>query len=623
VKRSILTLSLIFCLMLAFLGSPLPAQATVTTVSVEDVPATANPGDTFTATVAISDVTDLNAACFEVVFDHTVLEFDSDSVTDGLINGTVLELFATVEVEDGRWRITEDVHGLGGATGSGYLCKFDFTVIGSAGDSSDINLENGSLSDTEGDYITPDWEGTHVDVVAVDTTPPTITTTSPPTDETNVAIGSDISASFSEAMNQSSAESAFSTSPSVTGSFSWSANTMTFNPSTNLDYGTEYTVTIAGTAEDLAGNGLDGNENETAEGSPTDDYSWSFTTAAEPVPDISINPTSKDFGDVTVGSSSPAQTFTVTNDGTADLVVGTITIAGANLDQFAIQNDSCSGETIAQGNSATLEVVFSPTSTGAKSATLSIPSNDPDEDPLEVSLSGNGVVVVTYYTLTVTCDPTAGGSVSPSGGDYEAGTSVELTAEPAGGYTFGSWSGALTGSANPDTITMNSNKSVTANFVEFSAPTNVDVTAADTGVESIDVSTKDIGEVDAAEMPEDIEAQEAYMVDSTGTGSFTLRFTGITNASNIVVYKVTDSTWTELTATAIDATTVEVTMTVGDPTLVFALPTAPPPVPSGGGVGGTAYLPDKLAILAPWIALGVGIFLVAGIAWLVIRRRRA
>jgi len=108
-------------------------------------------------------------------------------------------------------------------------------------------------------------------------------------------------------------------------------------------------------------------------------------------PDISISPTTKNFGDVTVGSSSSPQTFTVRNVGYADLVVGTIDITGTNADQFTIQNDAVSSETIIPGGSATLQVVFTPASTGAKSAALNIPSDDPNEASVSVSLSGTGV----------------------------------------------------------------------------------------------------------------------------------------------------------------------------------------------------------------------------------------
>jgi len=108
--------------------------------------------------------------------------------------------------------------------------------------------------------------------------PPTITSVSPTSEATNVPVTTKISATFSEAMNTASVEAAFSITPSVAGTFSWVENTMTFTPIANLAHSTTYTVTISATATDMAGNGLDGNENGIAEGSPTDDYTWSFTT---------------------------------------------------------------------------------------------------------------------------------------------------------------------------------------------------------------------------------------------------------------------------------------------------------------------------------------------------------
>ncbi len=70
------------------------------------------------------------------------------------------------------------------------------------------------------------------------------------------------------------------------------------------------------------------------------------------------------------------------------------------------------------------------------------------------------------HTLTVNMTPQGGGSVAfnPPGGTYDAGTEVTLTATPAVGYQFSGWSGDLTGSTNPATITMDGNKNVTAIF---------------------------------------------------------------------------------------------------------------------------------------------------------------
>ncbi|MDD5082422.1 MAG: choice-of-anchor D domain-containing protein [Dehalococcoidales bacterium] len=108
-------------------------------------------------------------------------------------------------------------------------------------------------------------------------------------------------------------------------------------------------------------------------------------------PDISRSPTTINFGSVASGASSPAHTVTISNAGSSDnsLTVGTITIGGASAAEFSKQNDTASGQVIAPGGSATLEVVFSPTSAGSKTASLSIPSDDPGEATVTVSLSGS------------------------------------------------------------------------------------------------------------------------------------------------------------------------------------------------------------------------------------------
>lgn len=75
---------------------------------------------------------------------------------------------------------------------------------------------------------------------------------------------------------------------------------------------------------------------------------------------------------------------------------------------------------------------------------------------------------VVYYTLTVNVSPVGSGTVtkSPDLAQYAAGTTVGLTANPASGYTFDEWSGTNNNAINPTTVTMDSAKIVTANFVE-------------------------------------------------------------------------------------------------------------------------------------------------------------
>jgi len=69
------------------------------------------------------------------------------------------------------------------------------------------------------------------------------------------------------------------------------------------------------------------------------------------------------------------------------------------------------------------------------------------------------------YTLTTSANPADGGTVSPSTQQYDEGKTATITATPAAEYLFQSWSGA-TGSSNSTSVVMNSDKSVTANFVK-------------------------------------------------------------------------------------------------------------------------------------------------------------
>ena len=75
------------------------------------------------------------------------------------------------------------------------------------------------------------------------------------------------------------------------------------------------------------------------------------------------------------------QTFTISNTGTSDLVVGASTLTGTDAAAFAITSGQA-GFTIAPGGNNTIQVRFTPPTTGPKSATLSIPTNDADENPV-------------------------------------------------------------------------------------------------------------------------------------------------------------------------------------------------------------------------------------------------
>ena len=105
-------------------------------------------------------------------------------------------------------------------------------------------------------------------------------------------------------------------------------------------------------------------------------------------PEIDLSADAHDFGDVLVGTQS-LWTLSMSNKGILDLTVFSVT---SNHTNFTVISPSFP-QTISSGQSVNVEVAFQPTTEGFKSATLTIFSNDPDEDILIVALTGNGVLI--------------------------------------------------------------------------------------------------------------------------------------------------------------------------------------------------------------------------------------
>jgi peptide/nickel transport system substrate-binding protein len=90
-----------------------------------------------------------------------------------------------------------------------------------------------------------------------DTVAPRVASSAPTDGASAVATsGAQIRIVFSEGVDHEKAETAFSITPSVTGTFSWEGNTLIFTPTGDLASGTTYTVRIGTTASDPAGNSL-------------------------------------------------------------------------------------------------------------------------------------------------------------------------------------------------------------------------------------------------------------------------------------------------------------------------------------------------------------------------------
>ncbi|NWF76531.1 MAG: choice-of-anchor D domain-containing protein, partial [Nitrospirae bacterium] len=103
--------------------------------------------------------------------------------------------------------------------------------------------------------------------------------------------------------------------------------------------------------------------NPRVSGTEVDMGAFEYGSGVSDAPNISVSPSSNDFGSITIGSSSLPQTFTISNTGTADLDISAMSIIGGDSSQFILQLGTCTSltPTISQGGSCTVTVTFSPT----------------------------------------------------------------------------------------------------------------------------------------------------------------------------------------------------------------------------------------------------------------------
>jgi hypothetical protein len=114
------------------------------------------------------------------------------------------------------------------------------------------------------------------------------------------------------------------------------------------------------------------------------------------LPSAGLTPASVTFADQAVGTTSSAQIATLNNSGTVPLTISSIAISGAT--DFT-QTNNC-GSSLAPGSSCSISVSFTPSSVGAKTATVVVTDNDPSGTQ-SVSLSGNGA------TPSISLSPTS------------------------------------------------------------------------------------------------------------------------------------------------------------------------------------------------------------------------
>lgn len=138
-------------------------------------------------------------------------------------------------------------------------------------------------------------------------------------------------------------------------------------------------------------------------------------------PNIAFSPSSLAFS-ASVGTASAIQAVTVANNGTVPIGIPTVSIAGANPEQFGIQANTCpTTASLLPGGTCTVSVIFQPLAQGAFSGTLQLATTDLNNPTFALNMSGTGLAPVVPAAMVLSPallsfpDVYVGGSSSSQG----------------------------------------------------------------------------------------------------------------------------------------------------------------------------------------------------------------
>jgi hypothetical protein len=122
---------------------------------------------------------------------------------------------------------------------------------------------------------------------------------------------------------------------------------------------------------------------------------------------FAIKPTSLNFGDVAANTTSPSKLLTITNAGSADLVIPFVSRSGANPAEFRYTvlgslGSSDFPETIPPGASLDLTVAFSPSDGGGPRSSVFIFNDNASDSPQSVQVSGTSIASPPGISFTPT-----------------------------------------------------------------------------------------------------------------------------------------------------------------------------------------------------------------------------
>jgi hypothetical protein len=195
-----------------------------------------------------------------------------------------------------------------------------------------------------------------------------------------------------------------------------------------------------------------------------------YNGPVSPAPVVSLTPTSLAFGNLAVGTTSVPQSFTIANRGTAPLNISSITITGPNASDFSDPSlDKECPNTLSVNATCTVDITFTPSGVGNRTATLLISDNAQDS-PQSVALSGSGAVAGPGASLNPTSLSFGNQAVGTSGTAQTVtltnnGTSATtISGITVTGTNAGDFSQTTTCPISPATLAANATCTISVTF---------------------------------------------------------------------------------------------------------------------------------------------------------------
>lgn len=146
-----------------------------------------------------------------------------------------------------------------------------------------------------------------------------------------------------------------------------------------------------------------------------------FNGGAVTDPELTNNTGTVAFGSLPAGAAGAARAFTVQNTGSGTLNLGTVASSSADF----VVSTAGMAAALGAGESTRFYVTFSPAGAGPKSGVISIASDDADENPFEIAVTGTGLPPPVVTAVLPARGRTPGGSsVTITGANFTGATDV-------------------------------------------------------------------------------------------------------------------------------------------------------------------------------------------------------